>query len=584
MTRATSPNPVTQLDEHIAVGGEWWRSAVIYQIYPRSFADSNGDGIGDLAGITARLDALSTLGVDAIWLSPFFTSPQKDAGYDVADYCNVDPLFGTLADFDRMLTRAHALKLKVIVDIVPNHTSDQHEWFQKALASPEGSQERGHYIFRDGQGERGEIAPNNWESVFGGPAWSRITNPDGTAGQWYLHLFDSSQPDLDWENPWVREQFRDILRFWLDRGVDGFRVDVAHGMIKAAGLPDYTPPVDGGSMGGGDGSGSGSESADAPTPPYWAQDGVHEIYRDWRLVLNEYEGDRVLCAEAWVEPLTKLARWVRPDEMHQAFNFSYLETPWEATALRAVINTSISAFAGVGAPSTWVLSNHDVVRHASRLALTFDNPQGVGIGPDSPSRPDPVLGLRRARAATALMLALPGSAYLYQGEELGLPEVIDLPAAARQDPTWFRTNGERYGRDGCRVPIPWETTGATYGFNSTGVSWLPQPLDWAPLSREAQSGVNGSTLELYTDALRLRAELNLGFGSVQWIDGLPEAVVAFTNGELTVIANTGDTDVELPGELIARYRIVLSSGETAAGFVAADTTLWLHSNTGADVS
>jgi alpha-glucosidase len=583
MTRSTSSSPIVQLDEHIAAGREWWRSAVIYQIYPRSFADSNGDGIGDLAGITARLDSLATLGVDAIWLSPFFTSPQKDAGYDVADYCDVDPLFGTLADFDRMLTRAHDLKLRVIVDIVPNHTSDQHEWFQKALASPEGSAERGHYIFRDGKGANGEIAPNNWESVFGGPAWSRITNPDGTAGQWYLHLFDSSQPDLDWENPWVREQFRDVLRFWLDRGVDGFRVDVAHGMIKAAGLPDYTPPADGGSMGGGDGSGSGTSGADAPTPPFWAQDGVHEIYRDWRLVLNEYEGDRVLCAEAWVEPLTKLARWVRPDEMHQAFNFSYLETPWAAKALRAVINTSISAFSGVGAPSTWVLSNHDVVRHASRLALTFENPQGTGIGPDSPSRPDQALGLRRARAATALMLALPGSAYLYQGEELGLPEVIDLPEAVRQDPTWFRTNGERYGRDGCRVPLPWEKVGATYGFNSTGASWLPQPLDWTEFSREAQTDVHGSTLELYTSALRIRAELDLGFGSVEWIDGMPEAVVAFTNGDLTVIANTGDTEVALPDELVARYRIVLSSGDTAAGFVAADTTLWLESNTGAEL-
>ena len=579
MTRATSPSPIVQLDEHIAAGGEWWRSAVIYQIYPRSFADSNGDGIGDLAGITSRLDALADLGVDAIWLSPFFTSPQKDAGYDVANYCDVDPLFGTLADFDRMLTRAHELKLRVIVDIVPNHTSDQHEWFQAALASAEGSAERGHYIFRDGKGENGEIAPNNWESVFGGPAWTRITNPDGTAGQWFLHLFDSSQPDLDWENPWVREQFRDVLRFWLDRGVDGFRVDVAHGMIKAAGLPDYTPPADGGSMGGGD----GNSSDDAPTPPFWAQDGVHEIYRDWRLVLNEYEGDRVLCAEAWVEPLTKLAHWVRPDEMHQAFNFSYLETPWASKALRAVIDTSMSAFAGVGAPSTWVLSNHDVVRHASRLALTFENPQGTGIGPDSPSRPDQALGLRRARAATALMLALPGSAYLFQGEELGLPEVIDLPEGARQDPTWFRTNGERYGRDGCRVPLPWEKVGATYGFNSTGENWLPQPLDWAEFSREAQTGVHGSTLELYRSALRIRAELNLGFGSVEWIGGLPEAVVAFTNGDLTVIANTGDTEVELPHELVARYRIVLSSGDTAAGFVAADTTLWLESNTGAEL-
>jgi alpha-glucosidase len=323
-------------------------------------------------------------------------------------------------------------------------------------------------------------------------------------------------------------------------------------------------------MGGGEG--------DAPTPPFWAQDGVHEIYRDWRLVLNEYKGDRVLCAEAWVEPLTKLARWVRPDEMHQAFNFSYLETPWAANALRSVINTSISAFAGVGAPSTWVLSNHDVVRHASRLALTFENPQGTGIGPDSPGRPDEELGLRRARAATTLMLALPGSAYIFQGEELGLPEVIDLPENSRQDPTWFRTNGERYGRDGCRVPLPWEKTGTTYGFNNTDESWLPQPLDWASFSREAQTGVHGSTLELYTDALRIRAELGLGYGSVEWIEGLPDSVVALRNGAVTVVANTGDEDVTLPETLLSGYRIVVTSGGSPDRVVAADTTVWLRSD------
>ncbi|TBN55568.1 alpha-amylase [Glaciihabitans arcticus] len=537
-------------------GSEWWRTAVIYQIYPRSFADLTGDGIGDLPGITARLDSLAALGIDAIWLSPFYTSPQKDAGYDVADYVGVDPLFGTIADFDAMRDRAHELGLRVIIDIVPNHSSDQHAWFQEALAALPGSAERARYIFREGRGSSGELAPNNWESVFGGPAWTRIAD-----GQWYLHLFDSSQPDLDWENPWVREQFRDILRFWLDRGVDGFRVDVAHGMIKAPGLPDYTPPADSGSMGG------GIESDE--TPPYWAQDGVHEIYRDWRTLLNEYEGDRVLCAEAWVEPLTKLARWVRPDEMHQAFNFSYLETPWSAAALRAVVDTSIHAFSGVGAPSTWVLSNHDVVRHASRLALTAENPQGAGVGPLSPGQPDPVLGLRRARAATALMLALPGSAYIYQGEELGLPEVINLPDDSRQDPTWFRTNGERYGRDGCRVPIPWEGASPAFGFNSTGASWLPQPSEWASFARDQQVGVAGSTLSLYTLALSLRSTYGFGLGAIEWMD-LGTDVVAFRNGDVTVIANTGTAPVALPaGE------VLLVSGEELDGFVASDTTVWL---------
>jgi alpha-glucosidase len=561
-----------------ATGSEWWRSAVIYQIYPRSFADGMGDdGLGDLIGITERLPALVELGVDAVWLSPFYTSPQKDAGYDVADYCDVDPIFGTLADFDALEKRVHELGLKLIVDLVPNHSSDQHVWFQEALAAPEGSPERDRYMFREGKGVDGELPPNNWESVFGGSAWSRLTRADGTPGQWYLHIFDSSQPDLNWQNPWVREQFRDILRFWLDRGVDGFRVDVAHGLIKQAGLPDYTAPADGGSMGG---SGTlGLEPAidahlgdDDVTPPYWAQDGVHEIYRDWHTVLAEYEGDRVLCAEAWVEPLSKLARWVRPDEMQQAFNFSYLETPWSGPTMRAIINSSLEAFTGVGAPSTWVLSNHDVVRHASRLAVTAENPQGHGIGPRSPGQPVRSLGLRRARAATTLMLALPGSSYLYQGEELGLPEVIDLPDDARQDPTWFRTDGERYGRDGCRVPIPWEADAPAYGFGTSGKSWLPQPADWAPYARDSQRGVPGSTLELYRALLAERSVADLGLGDVEWLTGYPDAVVAFRNGPITVIANTGSEPVELPaGE------IIVASEELSGRLLPGDTAAWLRS-------
>ena len=563
-------------------GSEWWRSAVIYQIYPRSFSDGMGDdGIGDLAGITERLPALVELGVDAIWLSPFFTSPQKDAGYDVADYCDVDPIFGTLDDFAKLEKRAHELGLKIIVDLVPNHTSDQHRWFIEAMATGEGSEERARYMFRDGKGENGELPPNNWNSVFGGPAWTRVNRPDGTPGQWYLHLFDSSQPDLDWENPWVREQFRDILRFWLDRGVDGFRVDVAHGLIKAAGLPDYTPPLakDGsasGSMGGGSVGLEPEIDAHPPTPPYWAQDAVHEIYRDWHTVFEEYDGERVLCAEAWVEPLTKLARWVRSDEMHQAFNFSYLETPWAAPAIRKVIDVSLDAFTSVGAPSTWVLSNHDVVRHASRLALTADNPQGHGIGPKSPGQPVRELGLRRARAATALMLALPGSAYIYQGEELGLPEVIDLPDDARQDPTWFRTHGERYGRDGCRVPIPWEADAPSFGFGPSGKSWLPQPADWSSYARDAQQGVAGSTLELYRLALAIRAEQNLGMGSVEWLPGYGDEVVAFRNGSVIVIANTGEAGVELPAGDVLLSSGQLEAGRLRDGRLPGDTTVWLR--------
>ena len=563
-------------------GSEWWRTAVIYQIYPRSFADANGDGMGDLAGITSRLPALQELGIDAIWLSPFYTSPQRDAGYDVADYCDVDPLFGTLDDFDVMQRTAHDLGIRVIVDIVPNHSSSDHDWFQEALAAAPGSAERERYIFRDGKGETGELPPNNWESVFGGVAWTRTENADGAPGQWYLHLFDSTQPDLHWENPWVRQQFRDVLRFWLDRGVDGFRVDVAHGMIKAAGLPDYTPPADGGSMGGGATAlepgidAVVGATAPAETPPYWAQDGVHEIYRDWHQVLAEYPGDRVLAAEAWVDPLARVAEWVRPDEMHQAFNFAYLETPWNAPALRRVIDDSLKAFGDVGAPSTWVLSNHDVVRHASRLALTAENLQGHGIGPKSPGQPDAALGLARARAASTLMLALPGSSYLYQGEELGLPEVIHLPDGAREDPTWFRTNGERYGRDGCRVPLPWEAAAPSYGFGPTQQSWLPQPAEWAHLARDVQRGTAGSTLELYTLALALRREHLLGPGTVAWLGGFEPEIIAFVNGDVTVIGNAGAVSVTLPaGDLLLASGPLLT-GTDGVRTLPADTTVWLR--------
>ena len=542
-----------------APGSEWWRTAVIYQIYPRSFADASGDGLGDLPGVTAHLDDLRDLGVDAIWLSPFQTSPQKDAGYDVADYRDVDPIFGTLADFDAMLAGAHERGIRVIVDLVPNHSSDQHVWFQEALKAAPCSPERARYIFRDGKGENGELPPNNWESVFGGGMWKRVTEADGTPGQWYLHIFDESQPDFDWTNEEVRAEFRDVLRFWLDRGVDGFRVDVAHGLIKAEGLPDYTPDPDGGSMGG-----------DAAEVPYWGQSGVHEVWREWHEVLAEYDGDRALCAEAWLPTVAQTALWVRPDEMHQAFNFHYLETDWDAAALRAVITDSLDEYGAVGAPSTWVLSNHDVVRHASRLALTAENPQGAGIGPKSPGKPDPVKGLRRARAATSLMLALPGSSYLYQGEELGLPEVIDLPDDARQDPTWFRTNGERYGRDGCRVPLPWTADAPAYGFNGTGESWLPQPAEWAELAFDQQVDDPSSTLTLYRALLSERRARNLGAGDLEWVDGFGDDVVAFRNGSLLVVANLGEDAVELPaGE------VLVASGPLDGERLPTDTTVWI---------
>ncbi|WP_442791567.1 glycoside hydrolase family 13 protein [Micromonospora sp. NBC_01813] len=560
---------------------EWWREAVIYQIYPRSFADSDGDGIGDLPGIIARLDHLVALGVDALWLSPFYPSPQADAGYDVADYRDVEPIFGRLADADRLITEAHDRGLRVVVDLVPNHTSSAHAWFVEALAAAPGSPARDRYVFRDGRGPDGAEPPNSWRSVFGGPAWTRTDNPDGTPGQWYLHLFDAGQPDLNWDNPQVRDEFVDILRFWLDRGVDGFRVDVAHGLVKQADLADWHYPEET----------TSGDHVEQPRPPMWDQDGVHEIYRQWRAVLDAYPGEQILVAEAWVQPAERLAAYVRPDEMHQAFNFEYLEAAWSAEAQRTVIERSLAAASAVGAPTTWVLSNHDVLRHATRLALPVGTPRPNGIGTDDP-QPDTALGLRRARAATLLMLALPGSAYLYQGEELGLPEHTTLPDEVRQDPTWRRTGHTQRGRDGCRVPIPWEADSPSYGFGPTDASWLPQPPVWAEYALDRQVDVPGSTYEMYRTALRLRHELGLGGGELRWMES-PDDVLAFRIGsgagaeadsgagsdsdsdsgarEVIVVTNLSAGPVALP----PGTELVHASGPlTATGQVPTDVTAW----------
>ena len=542
---------------------QWWRSAVIYQIYPRSFADANADGIGDLPGITSRLNKLAELGVDAVWLSPFMTSPQKDAGYDVANYCDVDPLFGSLKDFDDLLNTAHNLGLRLIVDLVPNHCSADHPWFQQALIAGEGSQERSRFIFRKGKGNSGELPPNNWESVFGGPAWTRVTNPDGTPGDWYLHLFDSSQPDFDWTNKWVWERFQEILRFWLDRGVDGFRVDVAHGLSKAPGLPDFIR----------DDAYWALPAEKRPANPYFGHDGVHEIFRDWRKILNEYPGDRILCAEAFVEPLSEMAKWVRSDQMHQAFNFPFLVTRWNGEQMRNVITDSLNAFNSVGAPSTWVLSNHDQIRHASRLALDPNASTAdkiTGIGPLTEPKPDVQLGLARARAASLMMLALPGVAYLYQGEELGLPEATQIPDNKRQDPTFYRTNGEAYGRDGCRVPIPWEANDANFGFGLSKETWLPQPEQYRQYSRDLQESVTDSTLNLYKQALKLRKRYELGTGTFNWILNTPSNVLGFQVNGIRVFINYSDEAFKLP-----KGEIVLASAKITDSQLNPATAVWL---------
>ncbi|WP_377272473.1 glycoside hydrolase family 13 protein [Peterkaempfera sp. SMS 1(5)a] len=531
----------------------WWRDAVIYQVYPRSFADSNGDGMGDLPGIRSRLPYLRDLGVDAVWLSPFYASPQADAGYDVADYRAIDPMFGTLHDADALIRDAHGLGLRIIVDLVPNHSSDQHEWFKRALREGPGSALRERYHFRAGKGENGELPPNDWESIFGGPAWTRSENPDGTPGDWYLHLFAPEQPDFNWENPAVADEFRSILRFWLDMGVDGFRIDVAHGLVKETGLPDM-------------GSHDQLKLLGNDVLPFFDQDGVHEIYRTWRQILDEYPGERIAVAEAWTPTVARTANYVRADELHQAFNFQYLNTPWDAAELRGVIDLSLDAMRPVDAPTTWVLSNHDVVRHVTRLAS-----EGA----------DAEAAQRRGRAASLLMLALPGSAYVYQGEELGLPEVTDLPDEVRQDPAFFRAAGQDGFRDGCRVPLPWSGTEAPYGFGPDGASsWLPQPAEWAALSVEAQTGDPASTLELYRSALAIRREHPaLGAGeSVTWLDGFPEGVLAFrrdsADGSFVCTVNLAAEPVRIP----APGRLLLASSETAVVdgeiVLPLDSTVW----------
>ena len=534
-------------------GAQWWRSGVIYQIYPRSFADANGDGMGDLKGITNRLVDLQRLGIDAIWLSPFYRSPQKDAGYDVSDYVSVDPLFGTLEDFDEMVAEAHRLSLRVMIDLVPNHSSSEHEWFQRALKAAPGSKERSYYHFKAGRGENGELPPNNWQSMFGGSAWTRVED-----GQWYVHLFDSSQPDLNWENPVVREEFENILRFWLDRGVDGFRVDQPHAMAKAQGLPDHPYVEEAGA-----GFIEGREN-----PPMWFQDSVHEIFRDWRKVLDSYPGDRAMCGEAYVLPLSFMALWVRPDEFHQTFNFRFLDAGWDREKLVAAIDESFEAFDAVGAPSTWVLNNHDVLRHVSRFGGDYGRTTASdGVGPNNP-QPDNVLGLQKARAATLFMLGLPGASYLYQGEELGLPDHTTLADEHRQDPTFARTQGQRVGRDGCRVPLPWEMGNASNGFNQTGKAWLPQPQSYAALSRDQQQGKDGSTLTMYQQALKLRSDLKLGEGSFDWVSKTD--ALRYQNGSLQIVHNFSNEPIKLTGE------VVLSSMPLAEdGSLLPNDTAWV---------
>ena len=525
----------------------WSRDAVIYEVYVRSFADSDGDGDGDLLGVASRLDYLADLGVDAIWLTPFYRSPMADGGYDVSDHRDVDPRFGSLTDFDTLLGRAHARGLKVIIDVVPNHTSSAHRWFRDALAGPPGSPARQRFHFRSG----GDSPPNNWTSVFHGPAWTRL--PDG---DWYLHLFAPEQPDLNWDHPDVQAEFSDVLRFWLDRGVDGIRIDVAHGLVKAPGLPDTA---------------HAAALLDATPAPYFDQDGVHAIYRGWRSILDGYAPERIAVAEAWLPSLDRIARYVRPGELHQAFNFELLGADWSGPGYRRVVDATLAAMSTVDAPATWVMSNHDVVRHTSRLSTGSGGSAG---GASSAFGGDAAVGQRRARAAALMLLALPGSVYLYQGEELGLPEVFDLPAAARRDPIFARTGGRELGRDGCRVPLPWSGLEAPYGFGPAGSApWLPQPPSWASLSVASQLDDPSSTLHLYREALRLRrSRPELGDGPLTWLSSAEDDMLVFARpGPSTVVCAVNLGAMPVPVDLGVP---LLASGPLAEGALPPDTAAW----------
>ena len=539
----------------------WWRGAAIYQVYIRSFADSGGDGVGDIAGMRARLGYLRDLGVDAVWINPWYVSPMVDGGYDVADYRDIDPVFGTLADAEDYIREAHGHRLRVIVDMVPNHCSSSHPWFRAALAAGPGSAERARFIFRPGKGTNGELPPNDWVSGFGGPAWTRVSEVDSRPGDWYLHLFAADQPDFNWENPEVRAEFHDILRFWLDRDVDGFRIDAADTLVKDPALPDMA-----------------AVPAGAPSPQR-GQAASHEIFRGWHRVLAAYPGDRVLIGEIWLN-LPDRAAYHAPDELHTSFSFDLIRHPWSAPGMRQVIDATLESATATGAPPTWLLGNHDVTRVVTRYGRDDTRLVPAVRAADIPT--DHALGTRRARAAALLTLALPGSVCIYQGDELGLWEVEDIPAGQLRDPVWEASGHTDRGRDGCRVPMPWFGDAAPFGFSPDGAAepWLPQPAAWRDLTVAAQEPDPASTLRLYRDALRIRAEAALGEGPMTWLETERGALAFSRPGGLACAVNLSDH----PGKLtaLARHHEVLLASAPLEGspddgrLLPPDTAVWLR--------
>jgi len=526
----------------------WWVDAVVYQVYVRSFTDASGDGTGDLAGVLERLPYLVELGVDAIWFNPWYPSPLADNGYDIVDYRAIDPAYGTLADAEALIAAALRLGLRTIIDVVPNHVSSEHPWFHEALAAGPGSPERARFWFRPGRGADGAEPPNGWQSIFGGSAWTRV--PDG---EWYLHLFAPEQPDLNWAHPDVWAEHEDVLRFWFDRGVAGVRIDSAALLMKDPALAEERVDVQPGEH------------------PFMDRDELHVVYQRWRAIADEYPEPKLLVGEIWLPDAERLARYLRADELHTAFNFDYLACSWDAELLRETISSSLAAHAPVNAPATWVLSNHDVTRPVTRYgrddtSFSFERRR-------SGTPTDLERGERRARAAALLTMALPGSMYVYQGEELGLPEVEDIPNDQRRDPMFLRSGGVDPGRDGCRVPLPWSGTQPPYGFTPDGVApWLDQPDDWARFTVVAEDADQGSMLNLYRRGLHLRRSAPWGDeADLQWLPSSTH-VLAFGRGEsFACVVNIGRDPYPLPNGA----DVLIASDALQGGAVPQDTAVWL---------
>ena len=555
----------------------WWRQAAIYQIYPRSFKDSNGDSLGDLKGITSKIDYLSSLNLDAVWLSPFYPSALVDGGYDVDDYRNVDPKLGSLADFDEMLTKLHEAGIRIFVDVVPNHSSNLHVWFKEAIAAEPGSAARNRYIFRDGKGANGELPPTDWPSHFAPSAWTHESKMGGKHNQWYCHLFAPEQPDFNWDNREVEEDFLKTLKFWADRGVDGFRIDVAHAMKKDLSEPLKSQPRY-----------ASHKELDLAngTNVLFDRNEVHEVYKEWRKVFDQYDPPRVAVAEANVSA-EGAVRYASTSELGQCFNFELLDASFSANEFKIIIDRALVNAKKAGSSTTWCLNNHDQMRPATKFGLlpTVDRIRWKNSGGKT-SLLDEKLGIQSAVAASMLIMALPGCTYIYQGEELGLHEVLDIPEDQIQDPQYLRNHKVDKGRDGCRVPLPWTKTGPSFGFGDGGAH-LPQPKNFGEYSIEAESADPTSPLSIFRKALALRKTL-IAPEEISWHETGDASVLHFSrpNG-WNCITNFGRNYYNFDGigEVIhasgplAEKGVYLVHGvETTGNDLPPATTVWVQAS------